>query len=95
MRTSAYRPLRTWVVQLSVCRARVRRVSRVSASRMAAAADPDASEAVTPGLPDAICVHCGQRFNSAHLTYGLDTKKLSAKVVARRKRPGLVLCTMN
>jgi hypothetical protein len=31
----------------------------------------------TPDLPDAICVHCGQRFNSAHLSYGIDAKLLS------------------
>ena len=35
----------------------------------------DAS-ARAPELPDAICVHCGQRFNSEHLAYGFDTRKL-------------------
>jgi hypothetical protein len=31
----------------------------------------------TPDLPDAICVHCGQRFNSEHLAYGIEAKLLS------------------
>ena len=35
-----------------------------------------AADASAPELPDAICVHCGQRFNSAHLAYGFDTRKL-------------------
>ena len=51
--------------------------------RVASSAPPrsmvaDAS-ARAPELPDAICVHCGQRFNSAYLAYGFDTRKLCAE----------------
>ena len=54
----------------------------VVAPRMALQPAGDAS-ARAPELPDAICVHCGQRFNSAHLAYGVDAKKLSAEARCR------------
>ncbi len=44
---------------------------------MASASTPPA-----PKLPDAICVHCGQRFNSAHCAYGVNEAKLPADVRA-------------
>ena len=58
--------------------------ARKQPRRIAASAPPrsmsaDAQKAPAPELPDAICVHCGQRFNSAHLAYGFDTKQLCAE----------------
>lgn len=61
---------------------RARRAA-ATAPRMAAAQPPAEAVAPAPELPDAVCVHCGQRFNSAHLSYGLDAQKLSAEVAER------------
>ena len=60
---------RTYLRLLSV-RQQPRRVASSAPLRSMAA------DASAPELPDAICVHCGQRFNSAHLAYGFDTRKL-------------------
>ena len=65
---------RTYLRLLSV-RQQPRRVAS-SAPPHSMAADTSAR---APELPDAICVHCGQRFNSAHLAYGFDTRKLCAE----------------
>ena len=56
---------------------------RVPATVRAMAQPASEASARAPELPDAICVHCGQRFNSAYLAYGIDAKLLSreARVV--------------
>jgi hypothetical protein len=51
-----------------------------------AEAEPPAVARAQPNLPDAICVHCGQRFNSAHLAYGVVTSKLPEEVRAHAAR---------
>ena len=63
------------VLRLLCVRQQARRVALRSTAQPRMA---DAS-ARAPELPDAICVHCGQRFNSAHLAYGFDARKLSGE----------------
>jgi hypothetical protein len=63
-----------------------------ASTRMSSAPDgaPAPPAPAAPQLPDAICVHCGQRFNSAHLAYGVDTKKLPAEVRPKPSRTSAV-----
>ena len=76
-------------LRLLSARQQARRVTAraVAPPRMATPAGDASTRA--PDLPDAICVHCGQRFNSAHLAYGIDAKLLSpeARGTASQRKP--------
>ena len=63
----------------------LRSVPRIRSSLRIAASPASSVPMAAPELrlPDATCVHCGARFNTAHLEYGLRTSLLPAEVGSR------------